>query len=260
MGPSDEFFEYLRFHVCLSSASIALFGYLSFNTFSTTALLLFISAFSIVGSVYSYNFITDCAEDEKNHQPSANRFVRNRRLGAAVSVFLALAGLSLSLLLPSIHLIYACLMLMVGHGYSFLRLKRAFMLKNAITGLGFGLMYLYGTGFLYLPGLMAVLLVVIAMSIIADLRDYYGDKLVRIPTLPVVLGIGNSKLAIGLLLLAAAAIIIGLGLGSFFSLLLFIPAALLVLNFHENSYVSHLYMRSGLITLVLVQLLLSLPF
>lgn len=259
MGAVEELLEYLRVHVCLSSAAVALLGFLSFHPFSAAALLVFFSIFFVVGSVYSCNFLTDRPEDEKNSPLASNRFIRSGKLGALVSASSALAGLLLSAMLSPLHLILSCLLLLVGHGYSSLRLKRLFLFKNAVIGAAFGMAYLYGAGFLYLPGLLLILLVIIAMSIIADLRDYCGDKSAGIMTIPVVLGMANSKQAVQILLLAAFAVVAIFRPSGFLPLLLFIPAALLILHFHKNPYISHLYMRSGLVTLVVVELLLSLP-
>jgi len=258
MGVGEELLEYLRLHVCISSASVALFGYLSFHPYSTSALLAFFSMALVVGSIYSYNFITDRLEDEGNARLLSNRFVRVRHWGALVSGMTAVAGLLLSALLSPLHLLISGMLLAIGHGYSFLRLKRGFLLKNVSIGLAFGLAYLYGAGFVYLPGFSFVLLVIIAMSAIADLRDYEGDRAAGIRTIPVTLGPKRTKQFIAILLLAALLIIAFSDLQHSFALIFFIPSAIAVLNLHKNPYLAHLYMRSGLVTLVFVALLLSL--
>jgi len=151
--------------------------------------------FAVTLFVYSFNRITDLAEDEKN-VPERAAFVRQygwlllaigaaSYLGAtAVAIFQGISGAP-AMILP----------LVVAVLYSVVGLKRILLVKNLLVGLSWGAIPLgvgvyYGelltVDILFLFGFVTAALTIAA--VVFDIKDIEGDRREGIRSVPVVVG------------------------------------------------------------------------
>lgn len=201
-----ELGEFIRFRIAVYCAAIAAIGYLTSSSQPASIAYPILAGFLGCVGVYSFNNTRDVHEDAIN-RGRPNRYCTGRY--RTITPFLALAtGLlaAYSISMPS-AVYYACYCLL-GIAYSVASYKRVLFLKNAYTGFGIGLIYLTGAagvgvsatyGFLFFAAFICV------ASIISDLRDYKGDALTGIKTVPVVFGYSATKNALEITLAFMAA-------------------------------------------------------
>ena len=145
--------------------------------------------------VYSFNRITDIAEDEEN-VPSRARFTRRYgRVLFAVGIVLYVAAVAVAFVLDLPGAPFVALPVVVGVVYSVGRAKRVLLIKNLIVGfawgaipLGVGVYYgvLFDAEVLFLTFFFFVTLTVAAA--LFDIKDIEGDRREGIRTVPNVYG------------------------------------------------------------------------
>jgi len=222
-----EFLEFIRFKICIFITSIGISGYLLFNSFSVSQLIFtFLSSFFIIAGAYAYNNITDKEEDRINRS-SVNPFALSRKGYLIVIGFFSI-GFLFSLRLSLWSIFFYVIGIWISFVYSFFKLKRYFLVKNFYTAFGASLVFLLGAGIVSLSSISYYLIFSLFLfigSMISDLRDYRGDKLNNIRTIPVILGYQTAK-KIGLALLGIFSVII-----LFFDLIVLLPFSLSMIYF-----------------------------
>lgn len=209
--PVQDFFEFIRFRLCILAPVLALSGYFMHNNIfqiSIDASFLVLGSFFLCTAAYAYNNITDKKEDVFNRK-KITPLVSGRN-GKISIAFFFLAGLFFSLFLPAYSFISAAAFLIVGTAYSFFRIKKYLLIKNVYTGFSLPLIFLMGAfthpaayeTFSYYVLISVFLLI---GSMISDLRDYAGDRAAGVRTLPVCLGYEKARGIIMLLLAAYSA-------------------------------------------------------
>jgi 4-hydroxybenzoate polyprenyltransferase len=150
--------------------------------------------------VYSFNRITDIAEDEQN-VPSRARFTRRYgRALFALGVFLYLGAVAVAFFYDLPGAPFVALPVVVGVVYSLGRAKRVLLVKNLIVGFAWGAIPLgvgvyYGVLFdgvvVFLAFFFTVTLTVAAA--LFDIKDIEGDRREGIRTVPNVYGAGATR-------------------------------------------------------------------
>lgn len=218
------FLVHSNLFISLSATSVAL----------TTVLLadlrpdpvpLFI-VFAVTLFVYSFNRITDIAEDEEN-VPRRARFTRRYgRLLLAVGVVLYLAAFALAFFLDLPGAPFLVLPVLVGALYSLGRAKRVLLVKNTIVGVAWGLIPLgvgvyYGVlltpEILFLSAFFFVSLTVAAA--LFDIKDIEGDRREGIRTVPNVYGPRKTRAAAGVVVVSLVPAVLAAALLISFDLL-----------------------------------------
>jgi 4-hydroxybenzoate polyprenyltransferase len=193
---THEFIGFLRPKICLFITGIGISGFLLFNPVSMMLLFVAIATFFVSAASYSYNLITDKEEDLINHK-KVNWFVTNN-LGYSIVFGFLVIGLFSVMYLSYVSFIFYITAAISAFIYSRYRVKNIFPTKNLYTGLSLTQAFIIGAAnapitkemLLYIPSLFLLLFVI---SLISDLRDYEGDRLTGIRTVPVVLGYGFTK-------------------------------------------------------------------
>jgi 4-hydroxybenzoate polyprenyltransferase len=144
-------------------------------------------------------------------------------------------------------------MISIGTVYTYFRLNlRSFshLIKNLYGALGLPIIFLLGAGSLKTEVIIYYFLFSIFIfggSIVADLRDYTGDKKIGKKTVPVVVGYSKSKIISCAIILAFASLIFCLELKSFF---LLGAASLLMIVLVAKDMPKHAHLTGGLSFLV----------
>ena len=189
--------------------------------------------FAVTLFVYSFNRLTDLAEDQQN-VPGRADFVQRYGglllvlgtilyLGATVVVFLEGVPGAPAMLLP----------LAVAVLYSVVGVKRILLLKNLLVGLAWGLIPLgvgvyYGvllsTDILFMFAFITAMLTIAAS--VFDIKDIEGDRAEGIRTVPLALGPRRTRL-----LSAGATVVVSLAPVALVALGVLQPRYLLLLAF-----------------------------
>jgi len=233
-----EFMGFIRLRVCLYVTSISIFGFLLFNPLGLKLFLVIFATFAATASMYSLNQLSDGEEDMINKKV-LNRFVVNGK-GFYIVISLLFFGLLFSVLLSMTSFLFLILSVTLGIIYSTLRIKRISSIKNIYAMISISLMFLVGAtansnsiNSITTIDLIKVYLVlsiyILIISIMADLRDYNGDKLADIKTIPVMLGYNAGKRVIYLLFILFSILVVIENLISFYILLMFVPFILIYL-------------------------------
>jgi 4-hydroxybenzoate polyprenyltransferase len=185
-------------------------------------------AFAATLFVYSFNRITDIAEDEQN-VPRRARFTRRYgRALFALGVVLYLVALVAGFVLNLPGAPFIALPVVVGAVYSVGRAKRFLLVKNLIVGaawgaipLGVGVYYgsLLDAEVLFLALFFGVTLTVAAA--LFDIKDIEGDAEEGIRTVPVVYGPRATRAASAAVFVALVPVVVAASV--------FVSADLLVL-------------------------------
>ncbi len=222
-----EFLEFIRINICFSIAALAATGYLLVNRLDYKLIYVTLSAFFGCAAAYTYNNITDIQEDIINRKKT--NYFAGKPAGKIIAALCALAGfyfaLNLSGVSTSIFLAYTTL----GIAYSFLRIKKYVLIKNIWTAFSLSLSVLFGAfaisaGTWMAGAYITVFLLMLAGSIIADIRDTEGDFKEGIATIPTRFGVANTKNAVYSLFAATAATILLAETKQLRILLPFLPA------------------------------------
>jgi len=180
------------------SAFAAVIGYILFNSLGVNIIFAFLSAFCVIAASRAYNSRKDIKEDAINRK-RINPLVF-KKSGVLIIVILYGLGLLFSLFLEIFSTLFYLLVLSAGVAYTFFRLNaRSFshLFKNVNGAINIPLLFLLGAGNLNAEILMHYFLLslfVFAGSIVADLRDYSGDKKIGKRTLPTVYGYKKAKI------------------------------------------------------------------
>jgi 4-hydroxybenzoate polyprenyltransferase len=185
--------------------------------------------FMVVFSVYNLNRKTDEAEDAINH---ANRFSFTRKFekplifaaimaygSAVVITFLISPVASVVTMIPLISGILYSLPLL-PRGCVHRRLKEIPVMKNLIVS------FAWGISFALIPALISgeaagpATLIVFAFifcwtfigSVLPDIRDRAGDAATGVTTIPVLIGVKNSRIVLTVFCLVSGGLIIAAGL------------------------------------------------
>jgi 4-hydroxybenzoate polyprenyltransferase len=185
--------------------------------------------FMVVFSVYNLNRKTDEAEDAINH---ANRFSFTRRFEKPLIFAAVLAYISaviIAFLISPVGSVIAMIPLVSGILYSLpllpracvhRRLKEIPVMKNLIVS------FAWGITFALIPALISgepagpATIIVFAFifcwtfigSVLPDIRDRAGDAATGVTTIPVLIGVKNSRIVLTVFCLVSGCVIITAGL------------------------------------------------
>lgn len=254
----SEFIGFLRPKICLFITGIAISGYLLFNPIGYRLVFVALTAFFASATSYCYNMVTDKEEDMINKK-RLNLFVSNGNgvyIVAAFFIFSLISALQLSTFSISLYLVSV----MMGISYSYFRIKEMFPFKNLYTAASLSISFLVGAGsvavnpemFSYVYPLFIPLFVI---SLTSDLRDYTGDKMTGIRTIPAVLGRRLTKV---ILYIAMATFSVMVLAGSVSGLYVLVPfTAPIAFYIHKNqAETAHQYSMLSFMLLPLGALLL----
>lgn len=227
--PSKQILDFIRIKICIYAIFLAMAGYLLFNQPQINAIYVIFSAFFGCGAVYAYNNITDKEEDGINRN-KVNFLVSSRSGYALVTAFF-LISLFLAYNLSLLSFVFVSLGLFAGILYSFLKIKRRYILvKNIYTALCVNHAFLLGasaggvlTPEIFLLYLLFSFLIFIS-SIVSDMRDYIGDRITGAKTLPTRFGYDKSRYFVGFLLA-----VYSVSLLVFTSIIMLLPFTVLML-------------------------------
>ncbi len=187
----------------LAAGLAALVAYLmATGTFVIPALLLIPVVTLIAGAGNTINDYFDVDIDRINRpdRPIPSGSVR-RESALLLAIFLFLAGIAISLLLPPICIAFAVVNSVILVLYAW-RLKRTVVLGNLMVAYLAASMFLFGGGLAGLPGLVANLpvaaitfLAMTARELLKDAEDLKGDIAAGAKTLPGVVGVHPTVLA-----------------------------------------------------------------
>ncbi len=187
--------------------------------------------FAVTMFVYSYNRITDFAEDKQNIPGRASFIQRYGKalLGVGIVLYILATAVAVVEGIPGAPAMV--IPLTVAVLYSVVGLKKFLLVKNLLVGLSWGLIPLgvgvyYGalwtTDILFVAGFVTAMLTIAAA--VFDIKDIEGDSAAGINTLPVEYGPAfTRRLAVGATLavsLVVAGLVLGGVLDSVYSLLL----------------------------------------
>ena len=200
----NSLIDFIRLRLCFFVIFVGISGYLLFNAPSFKIIFVGMSSFFACSGVYAYNQMTDVKEDTINRR-KINPLAHSKM--GLLTVFLCFTlGLSFSLFLSMLSIVYCIIFTGIGIAYSLFRIKRIFLIKNIYTGFGLSLLFLLGTNSIQIGGeiLYYVLVSIFAFtgSMVADINDREGDKAVGAKTIPVIFGHEKSKTVLYLLLVA----------------------------------------------------------
>lgn len=156
--------------------------------------------FAVTLFVYSFNRLTDLAEDEENVPRRAN-FIKRYGPGLlTVGGVLYLGAIALAVVRDVPGAPAMVLPLVVAVLYSVVGLKRILLVKNLLVGLSWGLIplgvgvyyrQLWSLDVLFFFGFVTTVLSIAA--VVFDIKDIEGDSEEGIQTLPVVVGPARTR-------------------------------------------------------------------
>lgn len=229
-----ELIRFIKPEIAFFLSSITVLGYLLFNPLDMNILYAILVIFFSSIVAYSYNHFKDKEEDLLNKN-KLNFFVATGKGYVFIAIALLLSFV-FSLFLSKTAFALYLTGLSASVAYSIVKIKKWFLVKNLYTAANVILAFLFGAAainqlpkgaFLYVP---LIFFVAMSVSIIGDLRDYYGDHISGIRTLPVVLGYHRARRMVYIML----ALLIGSGLflnsRVFFPLVLLTPLTIFFLS------------------------------
>ncbi len=228
-----EFIGFIKPEIGIFLGSVTALGYLLSSPLKKDLIYLLLGVFFASITVYSFNHFKDKKEDLINKK-KLNYFVKS---GTGYYIVLFSLFLSIVFILSlSSRIFWIYLVCMVGGIlYSLIRIKRFFILKNLYTAFFMTLGFVMGTVlggstisevFYYV---FTIFLIGLCVSIVGDLRDYLGDKLANVRTVPVVLGYEKARKMVCMLLIFFSVIVVGFNLKAFLPSILFISASIFFL-------------------------------
>ena len=201
-----DFIAFIKPEIALFITSIAAVGYILFNPLDFALAYVILTVFFATTAAYICNHFTDKREDLLNKK-RLNPFVPSR-IGYVFLVGSVILSFIFSLFLPRGAFILYLALLAGGVFYSISRIKkRVLFLKNIYTAAIMTLTFLIGA----LAGsstddvvffIVPIYLITLSVSLIGDLRDFFGDRIAGIKTVAVVFGYDVAKrLVYGILIL-----------------------------------------------------------
>ncbi len=198
--------KFIRLRICLMSIFIGISGFLMFNELSSHAVYVALSVFFLCASGYAYNNMTDEKEDKINRNETSSW--NTSRRGFPVIMICTASGIFFSSVFSQASFLYSVIFLVTVFSYSFFRIKRFLLMKNIYTALCIAVLFLVGSGdvmnFDVMLSYVFFATLLFTGSMMSDIRDYKGDKMSGIMTLPVRMGIkGAEKLSLVLIFLCS---------------------------------------------------------
>lgn len=199
--------------ISLSATSVAI-STMVLADLRLEAIPLFI-VFAVTMFVYSFNRLTDIAEDQRNVPDRAAFVEQYGRPLLIVGTALYLVATVVAILVEIPRAPGMLLPLVVAVLYSVVGLKRVLLLKNLLVGLAWGLIPL-GVGvyydvlvsreILFMAAYMTLMLTVAAM--VFDIKDIQGDRAEGTLTAPILVGPRTTgRLAAGVTLLVSLVVV-----------------------------------------------------
>lgn len=192
-----ELAGFIRFTIAFFLGILGAAGFIIYNPATPHLAGVFVSSFLLVASTYSYNNITDKAEDLLNRK-RINYFVYYSMKGRIISFLLFTAGGVISYFLGSTPFVLYALLGVMGYLYSYRKIKRILLVKNIYTTLLSGIFMLGASvsspisrEIIFFTAALAFLFFI--GSLLSDLRDMKGDAAAGIRTIPVVFGYEKAK-------------------------------------------------------------------
>lgn len=174
--------------------------------------------FAVTLFVYSFNRLTDIAEDEQN-VPGRASFVERygtTLFAAGVVLYMLATGIAIATGIPGAAAMIVPLTVAVL--YSVVGVKRILFVKNLLVGLSWGIIplgvgvyyeQLFTVDILFTFGFITAALTIAA--VVFDIKDIEGDRAEGIRTVPLVVGVARTRqftaIASALLGLAVAAFV-----------------------------------------------------
>jgi len=248
-----EFLEFIRFEISVFSSLAGVLGFLIFNQLDIQIVLVALCAFCVISSGRAYNNLRDKREDVINRQ-TLNLYTSNIS-GRIVILLLFFSGLLLTLLLPLISTIFYLTVMVVIIIYSDFRIKRYFMAKNFISGIYLSLTFLMGVGFInadVLTYCLTAFLFIYTSSLVSDIRDHDGDKEAGLRTVPVILGLNNTKKIIYVLYLIFSILVFYMSLTEYIIFSLFVPIIIVSMIMKNETYAHRLGGLSIILTIIFI--------
>lgn len=256
MGLLAEFIDFLRFKICVFGAAIGAFGYLLARPIGPDFLLIVLSSFFAFASTYMLNLVADVKEDKVN-RGGVNFFSRHLS-GRFFGFFFLGLGCALAVVAGKLEALFYLLFATLNLSYSFLRLKKLFPLKNVFIGTGLASIFLMGAGaawLAFLPHYLVLATFIGGISLMADLRDYEGDKRAGVGTIPVRWGKAAAKAIVYAAYASTAMWAVIASAWQFYVVIPFVAAAALVYEAGYAPKVSHHYAMVAVMMLPLMLLL-----
>jgi len=230
---AKEFVGFTRPKIAICITSLAVSGYLLFNTAGVSLLFVTLCAFFATSAAYSYNLITDREEDVINHN-KLNYFAVHCNTGKCIVIIFMVISTVSALFLSNASLAVYILATVTGVIYSRFRIKEIFPLKNIYTAGSLLTSFLVGAfnapiGLNIILYSIPVAMFLFIASLISDLRDYPGDKSSGIRTLPVVLGYDAAQKIVYVMTVIFLLLVVYLKLAGLYLLLPFLVPLLLLL-------------------------------
>jgi len=240
-----EFFGFIRIELCFYSIFLAILAYLLFNSVPTSLPSIILITFLICAASFAYNNVIDKKEDRIN-RGKINYFSKGM-IGKFVIISFIILGILISVFLSISAVLFSILFLITSMTYSFFKIKRYLLIKNLYIGIIMNWIFLLGVNnFITIEILQywtVIFLMFFTSSILADLRDYKGDKIAGHKTLPIVLGCDKSKKNVYFLLALSSALIL---LFRFYNFLIFLPFFILTYFLMSRNKFSDAHIWSGL--------------
>jgi 4-hydroxybenzoate polyprenyltransferase len=220
--------QFIRYKVCLYVTSMALTGYLLFNPVDATLLPVALTTSTLTGAAYALNRRADTDEDELNHK-KINQYTRNRG-GILIIGALILTSIWSVSHLSKYSQIFCLIGLVFGIIYYKIKVKQIARIKNIYAMLSISSMFMLGatatpsTTPIVALYYLNICICVLSISVLADLRDYEGDRLVGVASIPVLYGYNSARLLVSLMLASLTLTAVMLQLPTFYLLAVCIPA------------------------------------
>ncbi len=231
LGTAIRVLVHSNVFISLSATSVAvstvLLASLSFDPIP------FFIVFAVTMFVYSFNRLTDFAEDRRNTPGRATFIGRYGRLLLTVGIVLYLlaTGVAITRQIPGAPAM--AIPLLVAVLYSVVGFKQILLVKNLLVGLSWGLIplgvgvyygMLWSTDVLFFAGFITAMITIAAA--VFDIKDIEGDSEAGIDTLAVRYGPRRTRT-----LAAAATVVVSLVVVSFVLVGVLDPVSLLLLAF-----------------------------
>ncbi len=217
MTATDYFKITVPYYIPIAIIGIFLGITTSGGIFNYNVLFSFISVSTLVAAFNTFNGVTDFEIDliNKPYRPIPNgKISRNGALlySAILYVISLLIAYQLTMQYFQITIWFVALTLL--YSFPLVRLRKRFVISNLCGAIIYGLLCpLLGWALMpsnpipiYILGFTSLFALSLSMS--KDFEDYIGDKVHRIKTMPVVLGIGRAKLSSTIMLTLSFAYLI----------------------------------------------------
>ena len=201
-----EFLTYSNVYLAIGAGLVSLTT--SILVFSTFRWELFYIPFSAGFLIYNFNRFTDLSEDTLN---VPKRALFTRKYGKTllwISAIAYLIALAIALRRNAYTFLVVITPLILAFFYSFFRVKKFLVIKNILVSFAWALSVLIVAAFFEVWNKEIFLLCfffflgLLINTIIFDIKDIKGDRIHKIKTLPVVIGINKTKKVCYMILLS----------------------------------------------------------